>query len=129
MSESVAVLVVDDEILIHPTLQDSLEDGGFATATATNAAEAIGLLEADGAAYSALVTDINLGSKATGWDIAKRAREVSPDIPVVYMTGFADNEWPVNGVPNSILLTKPFAGAPLVTAVWQLLNAAPAKPG
>ena len=128
MADAITVLIVDDETLIHPTLQDALEDGGFATTAASKPAEAIALLEAEGAAFSALVTDINLGSKLTGWDIAKRARELNPDIPVVYMTGFADNEWPVNGVPNSVLLTKPFAAAQLVTAVSQLLNAAPTKP-
>ena len=129
MSDAITVLIVDDETLIHPTLQDVLEDGGFATATASTPDNAIAMLEAEGQAYSALVTDINLGAKLTGWDIARRAREINPDIPVVYMTGFADNEWPANGVPNSVLLTKPFAGAQLVTAVSQLLNAALTKPG
>jgi DNA-binding response OmpR family regulator len=87
------------------------------------------MLEAEGQTYSALVTDINLGAKLTGWDIARRAREINPDMPVVYMTGFADNDWAANGVPNSVLLTKPFATAQLVTAVSQLLNAATTKPG
>jgi hypothetical protein len=39
------------------------------------------------------------------------------------MTGAAAEEWGAHGVPNSILLTKPFAPAQLVTAVSQLLNA------
>jgi DNA-binding NtrC family response regulator len=129
VADSVTVLIVDDETLIHPTLQDALEEGGFATTAASEPDQAIAMLEAEGASFSALVTDINLGSKLTGWDIAKRAREINPDIPVVYMTGFADNEWSANGVPNSVLLTKPFAGAQLVTAVSQLLNAATTKPG
>ena len=42
--------------------------------------------------------------------------------PVVYMTGAAADEWASQGVPNSILLQKPFAPAQLVTAVSQLLN-------
>jgi len=45
-------------------------------------------------------------------------------------TGAAGSEWASQGVPNSILLTKPFAPAQLITAVSQLLNAAapPAPP-
>jgi len=43
-------------------------------------------------------------------------------MPIVYMTGDSADEWPSKGVPNSILLTKPFAPAQLVTAVSQLLN-------
>lgn len=38
------------------------------------------------------------------------------------MTGAATDEWARLGVPKSILLTKPFAPAQLVTAVSQLLN-------
>jgi hypothetical protein len=42
------------------------------------------------------------------------------------MTGASGDDWGANGVPNSILLAKPFAPAQLVTAVSQLLNAPPA---
>jgi hypothetical protein len=38
------------------------------------------------------------------------------------MTGAAAGDWASRGVPNSILLEKPFAPAQLVTAVSQLLN-------
>jgi hypothetical protein len=40
----------------------------------------------------------------------------------VYMTGAAAEAWAIQGVPNSILLRKPFAPAQIVTAVSQLLN-------
>jgi hypothetical protein len=46
--------------------------------------------------------------------------------PVVYMTGASADQWTSQGVPNSILLQKPFAPAQLMTAVSQLLNAPPA---
>jgi hypothetical protein len=49
----------------------------------------------------------------------------APTLPVVYITGASGNQWPSHGVPNSILLQKPFAPAQLVTAVSQLLNAVP----
>jgi hypothetical protein len=42
------------------------------------------------------------------------------------MTGLAADEWSSRGVPNSVLLQKPFAPAQLITAVSQLLNAGPA---
>ena len=58
-----------------------------------------------------------------GWQVAKAAREIDPTFPIVYMTGAAAGDWPSHGVPNSILLEKPFAPAQLVTAVSQLLNA------
>lgn len=73
----------------------------------------------------ALVTDINLGRhELSGWEVAKHAREINPGIPVVYMSGDSADDWPSKGVPNSIILVKPFAPAQLVTAVSQLLNTA-----
>jgi DNA-binding response OmpR family regulator len=73
------------------------------------------------------VTDIDLNGRFDGWEVAKRAREIDPAFPVVYMTGAAADEWGSHGVPNSILLTKPFAPAQLVTAVSNLLNTDPAQ--
>ena len=70
----------------------------------------------------ALITDIKLGSKVTGWDVAKHARELNPDLPIVYITGSDGHDWASLGVPNSVLITKPFAPAQVLTAVSQLLN-------
>jgi CheY-like chemotaxis protein len=73
--------------------------------------------------FSALVTDVNLKGPMMGWEIARLVRQIDPAFPVVYMTGAAADDWASEGVPNSILLNKPFAPAQLVTAVSQLLNA------
>jgi len=84
------------------------------------------MLNAADGKYRALVTDINLGpDKMEGWEVAKHAREISPGLPVVYMSARATGDWTSKGVPNSIMLSKPFAPAQLVTAVSQLLNADP----
>lgn len=48
---------------------------------------------------------------------------MDPAFPVVYMTGSAGDQGAVHGVPNSILLVKPFAPPQLTTAVSNLLNA------
>jgi DNA-binding response OmpR family regulator len=127
--KSVVVLLVEDEIAITPILQEALEEGGYSVETASDAAQAIAMIETEGAAYKALITDVNLRSKVTGWDLARRARELTPDVPVVYMTGGSEHEWTANGVPYSILLTKPFVPAQLLTAVSQLLNVGGVSPG
>lgn len=57
-----------------------------------------------------------------GWEVARAAREIDHDFPVVYMSGMAADQWKVQGVPNSVMLQKPFAPAQLVTALSQLLN-------
>lgn len=72
----------------------------------------------------ALITDIDFGdSKLTGWDVARSARERKATLPVIYMTGASADDWGSKGVPNSVLLNRPFAPAQVVTAVSQLLNA------
>jgi len=78
--------------------------------------------------YRALVTDINLPGRLDGWEIARVAREIDPAFPIVYMTGAAADDWPSKGVPNSILLNKPFAPAQLVIAVSQFLNTGTPQP-
>jgi hypothetical protein len=52
-----------------------------------------------------------------------RRTEIDPNFPIVYMSGKEPEDWASKGVPNSIMLAKPFAPAQLVTAVSQLLNA------
>ena len=72
------------------------------------------------------MTDIHLGGQLDGWGVARSARELNPHFPIVYLTGEAADEWASRGVRESVLLTKPFAPAQLVTAVSLLLNAAEA---
>jgi CheY-like chemotaxis protein len=55
--------------------------------------------------------------------MADLTNPIGLSVPVVYITGATAHEWATQGVPNSMLLTKPFAPAQLVTAVSQLLNA------
>jgi CheY-like chemotaxis protein len=118
------ILVVEDDPLIHAIVEESLSDGGFEVAIASSGENAVDLLAASDGRYRALVTDINLGADGiTGWDVARHAREINPSFPVVYMSGDSAEDWASQGVPNSIMLSKPFAPAQLVTAVSQLLNA------
>jgi CheY-like chemotaxis protein len=118
------ILVVEDDPLIQAVVEEQLTDGGFELAIATSGEEAVTLLKGGHTKYRALVTDINLHGKMDGWEVGKQAREIDPAFPVIYMTGAAADQWASHGVPNSILLTKPFAPAQLVAAVSQLLNSA-----
>jgi CheY-like chemotaxis protein len=122
--ELLVILVVEDEAAIQGVVEDALAEGGFKAEIASSGEEAITLLQGNHGMYRALVTDINLSDHLTGWEVAKRARELHPHIPVIYMSGAAVDQWPSHGVPNSLLLSKPFAPAQVVTAVAQLLNQA-----
>jgi len=117
------ILVVEDDDAVQSIVEDALKEGGFEPAIAASGEEAVTLLTGSKSKFRALVTDVNLGrDRMNGWEVAKRAREIDPEFLVVYMTGDSADDWGSQGVPNSILLTKPFAPAQLVTAVSQLLN-------
>lgn len=102
---------------VQGVVADVLNEGGFEPATARTGEEAVTLLRGRQARYSALIADINLLGRFNGWEVARAAREVDPKSP-----GAAADERPILGVPNSVLLRKPFAPAQIVTAVSQLLN-------
>jgi DNA-binding response OmpR family regulator len=123
MADLLVILVIEDDQSIQNLVEEALSDGGFEPAIAPSGEEAVTLLKGGQTKYSALVTDINLRGTMNGWKVAKKAREIDPAFPVVYMTGAAAEQWASHGVPNSILLTKPFAPAQLITAVSNLLNA------
>jgi CheY-like chemotaxis protein len=123
MADSLVIMVVEDDQTIQGLVEEALSDGGFEAAIAASGEEAVTLLRGNRNHYRALVADINLVGTMDGWEVAKQAREINPALPIVYMTGAAADEWTSHGVPNSVLLTKPFAPAQLVTALAQLLNA------
>lgn len=116
------VLVVEDDNLIQALVQEALSEGGFETSITDSGEEAIKRLREEKPHYRAVVTDINLLGELNGWEVARVAREFDPTMPVIYMTGTHAEEWASKGVPNSVLLAKPFAPAQLVTAVSNLLN-------
>jgi DNA-binding response OmpR family regulator len=116
------VLVVEDDDAIQTIVETALTDAGFEPAIAPSGEEAVTLLQGRKSNYRALVTDISLRGKMDGWEVAHQAREIDPDFPIVYMSGRNATEWASKGVPNSIMLEKPFAPAQLVTAIANLLN-------
>jgi DNA-binding response OmpR family regulator len=128
LHDVVKVLVVEDDQLIQAMIEEALSDGGFGSAITASGEEAVALVQGDQSAYRAVVTDINLSGKLDGWDVARIARKAHPAMPVIYMTGTQAEDWASKGVPNSVLLAKPFAPAQLVTALAHLLNTVSTTP-
>jgi DNA-binding response OmpR family regulator len=116
------ILVIEDEEAIQSLVEDALTEGGFEPAIAASGEEALTLLKGRAGSYRGLVTDITLRGRIDGWEVARQAREIDPQFPVVYMSGASAEDWGSKGVPNSIMLSKPFAPAQLVTAISNLLN-------
>jgi two-component system cell cycle response regulator CpdR len=61
-----------------------------------------------------VVTDIRFRELPDEWEVARVAREIDPDLPIVYISGPVLPDWASRGVSNSIMLEKP--SSQLVTA-------------
>ena len=118
------ILLVEDEPLVLLVAQDALEAGGFAVIPVQLASEAVNMLDNKSAELSGLVTDVRLPGGTDGWEIARHARKLRTDLPIVYTTGDSAIDWPVQGVPHSVVVQKPYAGAQLLTAISSLMTAA-----
>jgi poly(3-hydroxybutyrate) depolymerase len=57
-----------------------------------------------------------------GWAVARHARGLGADTSIVYVTGASAGQWMMQGVPLSIMVSKPFADAQIVAAMTGLLN-------
>ena len=125
MSPSLVILLAEDEELIGMTLQLALEDGGFEVRHVMTGEQAFAYFADAPVLCSGLVTDIRLGTGPDGWALARCAREAIPTIPVVYMSGDSAHEHSARGVPDSVMLQKPFAPVQLLTALATLVNAVP----
>jgi CheY-like chemotaxis protein len=123
------ILFLDDEELILEMAKEALEEGGFSVRPAHTPESAMVELEEIANQLSGLITDINLGSTLTGWSVAKRARELRPDLPIVYTSGYAAADWASEGVPHSIMVQKPYAPAQIVIAISTLINQVAPQPG
>src|SRR5207244_12345236 len=118
------ILVIEDEEAIQSLVEDALTEGGFERAIAASGEEAVTLLKGRTGNYRALVTDISLRGRIDGWEVAKQAREIDPQFPIVYMSGASGDDWPFKGGPKSIMSSKPLAPGQPMTAVANLLYTA-----
>jgi DNA-binding response OmpR family regulator len=122
---AVLILLAEDETLIAMSIQEALEDGGFGVRSVASGTAAMSALETGDPRPFGLITDVRLGDGPDGWDVARRAREIYTAIPVVYMSGDSAIDHTSQGVPDSLMVQKPFAAAQIVTAISTLLNQIP----
>jgi DNA-binding NtrC family response regulator len=103
-----ALIVVEDEALLRTLMEMTLEVTDYDFRILSTAGAALEALEAEAKSLEVLVTDINLGDATlTGFDLARRARELNPDILVIYVSGAAGHLFEQEKVPGSFFLAKP----------------------
>ena len=118
MTDSIRVLMAEDEWLAAEVLAEGLTDAGFTVLTAADGQAALEMVAA-GASFDLLLTDLRM-PRLDGRELIARLRAERPDLPVVVMTGFPPPEGAEalhDGRAPLRLLTKPIEITPLIAAL------------
>jgi len=117
------ILIADDEEPLRSFVARGLQLDGHIVHAAEDGAEALDLLLQPGAAYDLLLTDIRM-PMMDGIALALAAAQAHPTMPIMLMTGFADQRERARNLEALIreVLTKPFSLADLRSAVRQVLE-------
>ncbi len=119
------ILVCEDDEDVRAFSAQALRELGYRVVEAVDGAAALRLLEADDGQIDLLFTDVVLPGGLDGRAVAERARQLRPDLKVLFTTGYARNAIVHQGRldPGVELLSKPFAYADLAARVRDLLDA------
>lgn len=113
------VLVVEDEFLIRLTLVEALSDEGFEVFEADTGDAALSVLQS-GPAVCLLMTDIQLPGKLNGHALAAKAREMLPNLPVIFMTGRPEAGNGANHSAHDVYISKPYTLTDICRAAKRL---------
>lgn len=120
----IRLLLVDDEPLLREAVAEELREIGWHVTEAETGDDAIRLLvrRAD---FDIVLTDVRMPGAADGIEVAMRALQSVPRIPVLVMSGFAPELGHRLGIlmPPSAFIPKPFTFAQISQALRELLAA------
>ena len=118
------ILVVDDEPTIRMLVTETLKEHGYITFEAGDAPAALEILKALGR-ISLLLTDITLPGQ-NGRELAEAAKQLRPELKVLFMTGYAHNidigiGLTGSGFGGANIITKPFSLDGLVKKISAII--------
>jgi PAS domain S-box-containing protein len=117
------VLLVEDEDGVRRVARRALELHGFRVIEASNGTQALDHASRE-PAIALLLTDVMM-PEMLGPDLVSQLRELRPDVPVLYMSGHAEEVARAGLLDPSVpFLGKPFTPAQLVAKVREVLESA-----
>ena len=120
-SSHAAILVVDDDDAVRATTADILAGLGYAVLQAADGSAALELLGRS-AAVDVLLTDVVM-SGMSGPELARQARTSRPQLPIVFISGYADPAGIAGDVRPHRLVRKPFRPTDLRDQIEAALEA------
>jgi len=112
------VLVVEDHPLLRGMLQRTLTSAAIRVTTAETGDEAVVLLES-GVTPNVVLSDLRMPGQLDGLGLARWVQARYPTIPILLMTGFADED-----TGSFRVLSKPFDPRTLVSAIREMASSA-----
>lgn len=111
------VLIVEDEPLLLEVSSEAFAEAGYTVVAVPSGDQGVVELQAQ-AGFDLLLTDIRMPGRVGGWTMAAEARRRNPEIAVIYVTGFAEEDGGM--VPGSVLIRKPYRMRAVLDAAAQL---------
>jgi two-component system cell cycle sensor histidine kinase/response regulator CckA len=103
------ILLVEDEAGLREPVRDYLRKQGYRVIEAANGQEALERVEGAETKIDLLLTDVVM-PRVNGPQLAERLRRSNPSLPVIFMSGYAEDKLGgTQSFTDSILLQKPFA--------------------
>lgn len=117
------ILLVEDEELVLLMLTELLKAEGYTVLDAANGSAALNIAKNHAGPIDLLVTDLSMPG-VTGWELASRLQELGRSMPVLYMSGYSDEEVNQRGelVNCADFLQKPFQPRTLLVKMRQILE-------
>jgi len=116
-----AILVAEDEEDVRLVVSEALTAAGFRVLEAETASQALRVLEANPGIHL-LFTDIMMPGGMDGFELAHRAKQLRPDLRVVYTSGYVKElPWGEHGIGYGPMLRKPYHHRDLVAEVSRAL--------
>ncbi|HET6837588.1 MAG TPA: PAS domain S-box protein, partial [Gemmatimonadales bacterium] len=117
------ILLIEDEPGVRLMTSRSLQEYGYGVVEASGGHQALGVLEREDGHIDLLVTDVILPGM-DGPELARRAAELQPELPVLFISGYTDDEIMRRGLlrEGQPFLQKPFTPEALAEKVGLLLN-------
>ncbi len=103
------VLLVEDEAQVRHAAAETLRDLGYQVLEASTGPAALELLQGRRRRVDALVTDVGLPGGLNGRQVAEAARRDRPNLPVLFITGYAGSVLQDQLAPGMEVIGKPFA--------------------
>jgi two-component system cell cycle sensor histidine kinase/response regulator CckA len=118
------VLVVEDEDAVRELLRQLLSDHGYVVLTAPRGRDALQLAERHEGSIDLVVTDVVMPEMGGG-ELVRRLTAMRPDLKVLYISGYPDDEVVRRGVEGTgtSFLHKPFTADGLMRRVRDVLAA------